>query len=104
MQIVLTIVSVIVIIIAFLYMRKAAASGVAEDSKTVGFVDAVGWGIMSLGVIMLLMPWAAGALEKMTWVKGDQFGILMSGSYVIGFLVFISGLALARTSGQEDGD
>ena len=43
MQIVLTIISVIVIIIAFLYMRKAAASGVAEDSKTVGFVDAAGY-------------------------------------------------------------
>jgi hypothetical protein len=40
----------------------------------------------------------------MTWVKGDQFGILMSGSYVIGVLVFISGLALVRTSGQEDGE
>ena len=104
MQTVMTIISVIVIIIAFLYIRKAAASGAAEDSKTVGLVAAAGWGIMSLGVIMLLMPWAAGALEKMTWVKGDQFGILMSGSYVIGALVFISGLALTRTSGQEDGD
>ena len=40
MQIVLTIISVIVIIIAFLYMRKAAASGAVENSKTVGFVDA----------------------------------------------------------------
>ena len=56
MQIVLTIISVIVIIIAFLYMRKAAASGAVENSKTVGFVDAAGWGIMSLGVIMLFMP------------------------------------------------
>jgi len=29
---------------------------------------------------------------------------LMSGSYVIGVLVFISGLALTRTSEQKDGD
>jgi len=59
---------------------------------------------MSLGVIMLFMPWAAGALEKMTWVKGDQFGILMSGSYVIGVLVIISGFALTRATGQKDED
>ena len=69
MQTVMTIISVIVIIIAFLYMRKAAASGAAEDSKTVGLVAAAGWGIMSLGGIMLLMRTSSKSVTLMSFVS-----------------------------------
>jgi len=101
MNTVLVIVAVIVAVGAVLYMRSAASSGAADQSGTVGYVTAAAWTFMALGVAEFFMPWAAGALEKEPWVASGQFGILMSGNYVIGFLVFVAGIALARTAGQQ---
>ena len=95
------ILAVVVAIGAILYIRNAASSGAADKSGTVGYVTAAAWTFMALGVAEFFMPWAAGALEKEPWVPSDQFGILMSGNYVIGFLTVVAGIALARTAGQR---
>ena len=95
------IVAVVVAIGAVLYIRNAASSGASDQSSTVGYVTAAAWTFMALGVAEFFMPWAAGALEKEPWVASGQFGILMRGNYVIGFLVFVAGIALARTAGQR---
>ena len=95
------ILAVIIAVGAILYIRNAASSGAVDQSKSVGYVTAAAWTFMGLGVAEFFMPWAAGALEKEPWVASDQFGILMSGNYVIGFLVIVAGIALARTAGQR---
>ena len=95
------ILAVVVAIGAVLYIRNAASSGAADQSSTVGYVTAAAWTFMALGVAEFFMPWAAGALEKEPWVASGQFGILMSGNYVIGFLTVVAGIALARTAGQR---
>ena len=95
------ILAVVVAIGAVLYIRNAASSGAAEKSDTVGYVTAAAWTFMALGVAEFFMPWAAGSLEKEPWVASGQFGILMSGNYVIGFLTVVAGIALARTAGQR---
>jgi hypothetical protein len=95
------ILAVIIAVGAILYIRNAVSSGAVDQSRSVGYVTAAAWTFMALGVAEFFMPWAAGALEKEPWVASGQFGILMSGNYVIGFLTVVAGIALARTAGQR---
>jgi hypothetical protein len=101
-RIILVIIAAIVAVGAFFYARgyKADAS-----SSTLSFMQALGAGILGLGILLLAMPWAAGAISALEFISSSDFGILSGAVYAIGILALLGGIVLmvARGGSSEGG-
>ena len=85
------IVFVIVLAIAAYFVRRAGTE-TAQGPK-LGLKESIGWGIIALGVLELLMPWAAGMIVAAN-PKNNPYSILTGAFLTLGSFVIIAGLAL----------
>jgi len=101
-RIILVVIAAIVAVGAFFYARSYKADA---SSSTLTFLQALGAGILGLGILLLAMPWAAGAISALDFISSSDFGILSGAVYAIGILALLGGILLlvARGGSSEGG-
>lgn len=77
---------------AIFYLRSVNPNSV--KSATLGFTKAVGAGVVGLGILLLVMPWAASATAAFDFVESSDFSVLTGAVYVLGVFALLAGLAL----------
>lgn len=95
------IIAAIVAIGAILYTRSIKPEAVA-DSKGMSFAQTMGAGVLGLGILLVVMPWAAGAIAQLDFIKSSNFAILTGAAYTLGFLALVAGIALMANKSQTD--
>ena len=93
MEIVWIIVFGIIAVGAILYARSVSDETVAA-SRSMGFTQTVGAGIVGLGILLLVMPWAASATAAFDFVESSDFSVLTGAAYIIGIITIIAGAVL----------
>lgn len=78
---------------AILYARSLSEEKVAA-SRTMGFPQTVGAGIVGLGILLLVMPWAASATAAFDFVASSEFSVLTGAAFVIGIITILAGVVL----------
>jgi hypothetical protein len=99
MQIAVVIIAAIVAVGAVFYTRSVKADA---NSSTLTFMQALGAGIVGLGILLVAMPWAAGAIAALDFISSSDFAILSGATYAIGLLALVGGIILvvARSSAE----
>jgi formate-dependent nitrite reductase membrane component NrfD len=87
---IVAIIAAIVFVAAILYARSIKND--AANSSTLTFGQALGAAIVGLAILLLAMPWAAGAIA--TGGGSSDFAILSGGVYALGLLALVGGIAL----------
>jgi len=95
-QIVVVIIAVVVALAAFFYTRSVKTDA---NSATVTFLQALGAGILGLGILLVAMPWAAGAISALEFISSSDFAILSGAVYAIGILALLGGIVLMVSRG-----
>ena len=88
---VVAIIAAIVFVAAIFYTRSARADA---NSSTLTFMQALGADIVGLAILLLAMPWAAGAIAALDFIKSSDFAILSGAVYALGILALLGGIAL----------
>ena len=98
-RVILVIICAVVALGAFFYARSVKTDA---NSSTLTFMHALGAGIVGLGILLVSMPWAAGAIAELEFISSTEFGILSGAVYAIGILALVGGivLAISRTSSE----
>jgi hypothetical protein len=100
LKLIVVILSAVIAIGAVFYAR-----GVKTDanSHTLSFLQALGAGIVGLGILLVAMPWAAGAIAQLGFITSSDFGILAGSVYAIGILALVGGIVLVVSRSQSEG-
>jgi hypothetical protein len=71
---------------------------------TVGTKEALGFGVIGLGVIGLLMPMMVGRIAQLDFISSEPFAMLSGSSMVLMVFVIIAGIAitLAKFDDQDE--
>jgi hypothetical protein len=95
---IIAIVAAVIAVVAFLYARSLQPPTATTSTLSMG--QALGAGIVGLGILLLAMPWAAGQISQLSFIKSSDFGILAGSVYALGILALLGGLAIviARNS------
>ena len=98
-RIIIVIIAAVVAVGAVFYARTVKTDA---NSHTLSFLQALGAGIVGLGILLVAMPWAAGAIADLEFISSSDFGILSGAVYAIGILALLGGivLAISRTSSE----
>ena len=88
---IVAIIAAIVFVAAIFYARSARADA---NSSSLTFMQALGAGIVGLAILLLAMPWAAGAIAGLSFIKSSDFAILSGAVYALGILALLGGIAL----------
>jgi hypothetical protein len=95
---IVAIIAAVVAIGAFMYARTLKPP--TAETSTLSMGQALGAGILGLGILLLAMPWAAGSIADLAFITSSDFGILSGAVYALGILALLGGLAIviARNS------
>jgi hypothetical protein len=99
-QVVVVIIAAIVAVAAFVYTRSVKAE---SSGRTLGFLQALGAGILGLGILLMVMPWAAGAISTLDFIQSSDFAILSGAVYAIGILALLGGILLLVVRSSPEG-
>jgi hypothetical protein len=89
---IVAIIAAVVAIVAFVYARSLQPPTATTATLSMG--QALGAGILGLGILLLAMPWAAGEISQLGFITSSDFGILSGSVYAIGILALLGGLAI----------
>jgi hypothetical protein len=64
----------------------------AASGPTVGTKEGIGAGVIALGFLALIMPWASTAIADTN--KGDPYAILTGSVLVLGLFIVAAGIAI----------
>jgi len=97
---IIAIIAAIVAVAAVFYARAVKPDSAAGN--TLSFGQALGAGIVGLAILLLAMPWAAGAIAELSFIKSTDFAILSGAVYALGILALLGGIALVviRNAGE----
>jgi hypothetical protein len=98
---IIAIVAALIAIGAVVYAR-----GIKPDvagRNTMSFGQTLGAGIIGLAILLLAMPWAAGAIAALGFIKSSDFAILSGAVYALGILALLAGLALMILRNASEG-
>ena len=98
---IVAIIAAVVAVGAFLYARSLKPP--TADTATLSMGQALGAGIVGLGILLLSMPWAAGQISQLGFITSSDFGILAGSVYGLGILALAGGIAIvvARNSPES---
>jgi hypothetical protein len=88
---IVAIIAAVIAVGAFFYARSVKTDA---NSSTVTFLQALGAGIVGLGILLLAMPWAAGQISQLGFITSSDFGILAGSVYALGILALLGGIVL----------
>lgn len=74
--------------------QSSGESRALDQSATVGAKESLGAGIVGLGILALLLPWAANAIADLDFIKSEPFGILAGSVMVLGLFIMAAGVAV----------
>ena len=97
-RLIFVIICAVIAIGAIFYMRANRAS---DSSMGLNFGQALGAGIIGLGLLGLVMPWAAGQIAVLDFINSSDFAILTGATYIVGILVVLAGAALLFNRASE---
>ena len=99
LKLIVVLISAAVAIGAVFYARSVKTDA---SSSTLSFLQAVGAGIVGLGILLVTMPWAAGAIAALDFISSSDFGILSGAIYAIGILALVGGIVLVASRGSSE--
>jgi hypothetical protein len=99
-KLIIVIVAAVIAIGAVFYARTIKTDA---NSATLSGGQALGAGIVGLGILLLAMPWAAGAIAGLGFITSSDFGILSGAVYAIGILALLGGIVLVVVRGTSEG-
>lgn len=98
---VIAIIAAIIAIAAVFYARSIKPDTTSTHSLSFG--QALGAGIVGLAILLLAMPWAAGAIAALSYIKSTDFAILSGSVYGLGILALIGGIVLVLVRNSPEG-
>jgi len=98
-RLILVIISAVIAIGAVFYARSVKTD---RNSHTLSFLQALGAGIVGLGILLVTMPWAAGAIAQLDFITSTDFGILSGAIYAIGILALVGGIVLVASRSSSE--
>ncbi len=98
-QLIIVIIAAVIAVGAVFYARSLKADA---TSATLSTGQALGAGIVGLGILMLAMPWAAGQIAAMGFIKSSDFGILAGSVYGLGIVALIGGILIVVVRGAQE--
>jgi hypothetical protein len=98
---IVAIVALVVMIAAFFYARSVKPD--TSGAHTLTFGQALGAGIVGLAILLLAMPWAAGAIAALSFIKSTDFAILAGSVYALGILALLGGIMLMLVRNAPEG-
>lgn len=85
---------VVVLVVAYYLIRRLSSSAEADaEAKPLTTMTGLAFGIMILGILILLMPSTSARIAAMENVQSDAFAILVGVTYLLGGFVVLAGLA-----------
>jgi hypothetical protein len=99
-RLIIVLISAAIAIGAVFYSRSVKTDA---NSHTLSFLQALGAGILGLGILLVAMPWAAGAIAALEFISSSDFGILAGAVYAIGILALVGGLVLVVSRSSTEG-
>jgi len=97
---IVAIVALVIAVGAVFYARSVKPDASSSAGLSTG--QALGAGIVGLGILLLAMPWAAGAIADLEFITSSDFGILSGAVYAIGALALLGGAVLLIFRGSLD--
>lgn len=94
---IIAIVAAIIAVGAVFYARSAK---VDENSAGLTTFQALGAGILGLGIMLVAMPWASGAIAALEFISSSDFAILSGAVYAIGILALLGGVVMIFVKGE----
>jgi hypothetical protein len=88
---IVAIVAAIIAVGAVFYARSAK---VDEKSAALTTFQALGAGVLGLGIMLVAMPWASGAIAALEFISSSDFAILSGAVYAIGILALLGGAVM----------
>lgn len=99
-QLIIAIIAAVIAVGAVFYARSVKTD---ENSATLSTDQALGAGIVGLGILLVAMPWAAGSIAQLDFITSSDFGILSGAVYAIGILALLGGIVLVVAPGASEG-
>lgn len=99
LQLIIVIIAAVVAVAAVFYTRSVKTDA---NSATLSAGQALGAGIVGLGILLLSMPWAAGAIAALEFIGSSDFGILTGAVYGIGIVTLLGGILLVVVRGAPE--
>lgn len=99
LKLIVVIVAAVIAVAAVFYARSVKTDA---NSSTLSTGQALGAGIVGLGILLLAMPWAAGAIAALEFISSSDFGILSGAVYAIGILAVLGGIVLTVVRGAHE--
>ena len=97
---IIAIIAAVIAVGAVYYARSVKTDA---NSSTLSFLQALGAGIVGLGILLVAMPWAAGEISQLGFIKSSDFGILSGAVYAIGILALLGGIVLVVSRNSPEG-
>ncbi len=97
---VVAIIALVVAVGAIVYARTIKPEAAEANQMSSG--QALGAGIVGLGILLVAMPWASGAIADLEFIQSSDFGILSGAVYAIGILALLGGLVLMVFRGSTE--
>lgn len=86
---------VAVLVVAFyLLWRFSKTEEGSVEAKPLSTMSGIGFGIIILGILILLMPSTSARIAAMDNVQSEAFAILVGISYLLGVFVVLAGMAV----------
>lgn len=84
-----------ILVVAFYLIRRLSST--AEESaeaKPLSTMAGIGFGIIILGILVLLMPSTSARIAAMENVQSEAYAILVGIDYLLGGFVVLAGMAV----------
>lgn len=101
LKLIVVLISAAVAIGAVFYARSVKVD--PSTSHTLSFLQALGAGIVGLGILLVAMPWAAGSIAALGFISSSDFAILSGSVYALGILALVGGVVLVASRSSSEG-
>jgi cytochrome bd-type quinol oxidase subunit 2 len=86
---------VVVLVAAYFVMRRLSATEEGStEARPLTTMAGMGFGIIILGLLVLLMPSTSARIAAMPNVTSEAYAILVGISYLLGVFVVLAGIAV----------
>jgi cytochrome bd-type quinol oxidase subunit 2 len=86
---------VVVLVAAYFVLRRQSTTSESDvEAKPLTTMAGLGFGIIILGLLVLLMPSTSARIADLPNVQSEAYAILVGISYLLGIFVVLAGIAV----------